>query len=216
MQHEVAGFDAVLDILEKEEWRRTTLHANHAYLKSGLDKLGYNVEASKSQIIALEAGDIRQTTTLRDALESRGVFGAIFFPPATPEKRCIIRFTLNCGLTRRELDYIIEVCDDIRLEVGMAEWRSTKRKALDQAKAAALRLRAGARRSQSNLPYPGAAASTAAGCTTGRSIVKVVPTLAVDRHAIVPPQPSIIIRQNDSPRPVPTPGRCADTNGMNT
>ncbi len=137
MQHEVAGFDAVLDILENEEWRRTYLHANHAYLKAGLDNLGYNVEASKSQIIALEAGDIRQTTTLRDALESRGVFGAIFFPPATPEKRCIIRFTLNCGLSRRELDRIIEVCADIRQEVGMAEWRSTLRKASNAAKNAA-------------------------------------------------------------------------------
>jgi CAI-1 autoinducer synthase len=136
MQHEVAGFDAVLDILENEEWRRTYLHANHAYLKAGLDNLGYNVEASKSQIIALEAGDIRQTTTLRDALESRGVFGAIFFPPATPEKRCIIRFTLNCGLSRRELDRIIGVCADIRQDVGMAEWRSTQRKASDAAKAA--------------------------------------------------------------------------------
>ncbi len=62
MQHEVAGFDAVLDIFEKEGWRRQALHANHAYLKSGLDRLGYNVEASKTQIIALEAGDIRQTT----------------------------------------------------------------------------------------------------------------------------------------------------------
>lgn len=129
MQHEVAGFDAVLDILENEEWRRVSLHANHAYLKDGLDRLGYNVEASKSQIIALEAGDIRQTTQLRDALEARGVFGAIFFPPATPEKRCLIRFTLNCGLSRAELDRIIEVCADIREEVGMAEWRSTKRKA---------------------------------------------------------------------------------------
>jgi CAI-1 autoinducer synthase len=128
MQHEVAGFDAVLDILENEDWRRTNLHANHAYLRAGLDKLGYNVEASKSQIIALEAGDIRQTTTLRDALESRGIFGAIFFPPATPEKRCLIRFTLTCGLSRRELDRIIEVCSDIREEVGMAEWRSTRRK----------------------------------------------------------------------------------------
>jgi len=134
MQHEVAGYDAVLDILENEEWRRTNLHANHAYLRQGLDKLGYNVEASKSQIIALEAGDIRQTTTLRDALESRGVFGAIFFPPATPEKRCLIRFTLNCGLGRRELDRIIEVCGEIREEVGMAEWRSTRRKASDLAK----------------------------------------------------------------------------------
>ncbi len=84
MQHEIAGFDAVLDIFEKEDWRRDKLHANHAYLKQGLDALGYNMSASKSQIIGLEAGDIRQTTALRDALEKRGVFGAIFFPPATP------------------------------------------------------------------------------------------------------------------------------------
>ena len=128
MQHEVAGFNAVLDIFQGEDWRRDKLHANHAYLRQGLDALGYNVAASKTQIIALEPGDIRQTTALRDALEKRGVFGAIFFPPATPDKRCIIRFTVNCGLSRRELDRIIEVCGEIREEVGMAEWRSTKRK----------------------------------------------------------------------------------------
>jgi len=129
MQHEVAGFAAVLDVFQTEYWRRDKLHANHAYLKQGLDALGYNVAASKAQIIALEPGDIRQTTRLRDALEKRGVFGAIFFPPATPEKRCLIRFTVNCGLSRHDLDRIIEVCDEIRDEVGMAEWRSTKRKA---------------------------------------------------------------------------------------
>jgi CAI-1 autoinducer synthase len=128
MQHEVAGFSAVLDVFKSEDWRRDKLHANHAYLKQGLDAVGYNVSASKSQIIALVPGDIRQTTQLRDALEKRGVFGAIFFPPATPEKRCLIRFTVNCGLSRHELDRIIEVCDEIRDEVGMAEWRSTKRK----------------------------------------------------------------------------------------
>jgi CAI-1 autoinducer synthase len=128
MQHEIAGFSAVLDVFQGEAWRRDKLHANHAYLKQGLDALGYNVSASKTQIIALEAGDIRQTTQLRDALEKRGVFGAIFFPPATPDKRCLIRFTLNCGLSRQELDRIISVCDEIREEVGMAEWRSTKRK----------------------------------------------------------------------------------------
>ncbi|MEI9900187.1 MAG: hypothetical protein WDN31_08730 [Hyphomicrobium sp.] len=41
---------------------------------------------------------------------------------------------MNCGLTRRELDRIIEVCADIREEVGMAEWRSTKRKPAAPAK----------------------------------------------------------------------------------
>lgn len=136
MQHEVAGFNAVLDIFQSEGWRRDKLHANHAYLKQGLDALGYNLSASKTQIIALEPGDIRQATTLRDALEKRGVFGAIFFPPATPDKRCIIRFTVNCGLSRRELDRIIEVCGEIRHEVGMAEWRSTKRKTAATSEAA--------------------------------------------------------------------------------
>jgi CAI-1 autoinducer synthase len=137
MQHEVAGFDAVLDIFKDEGWRRDAVHANHAYLRAGLDQLGYNVDASKTQIIALEAGDIRQTTQLRDSLESRGVFGAIFFPPATPEKRCLIRFTVNCGLSRRELDRIIAVCAEIRDEVGMAEWRSTRRKTTDANKTSA-------------------------------------------------------------------------------
>ncbi len=133
MQHEVAGFDAVLDVLQGEPWRRDKLHANHAYLKQGLDGLGYNVSASKAQIIALEPGDIRETTALRDALEKRGIFGAIFFPPATPDKRCLIRFTVNCGLSRQELDHIIEVCGEIRDEVRMSEWRSTKRKPGSQA-----------------------------------------------------------------------------------
>jgi CAI-1 autoinducer synthase len=128
MQHEVAGFSAALDIFESEEWRRTRLHANHSYLKSGLDALGYNVDTSRAQIIALEAGDIRQTTALRDALESRGIFGAIFFPPATPEKRCLMRFTLNCSLERADLDRVIDVCAEIREEVGMADWRSTRRR----------------------------------------------------------------------------------------
>jgi CAI-1 autoinducer synthase len=104
------------------------LHSNHHYLTQGLDDLGYNVELCKSQIIALEAGEILQTINLRDALESRDVFGAIFLPPATPTKRCIIRFTVNCGLTRDELDRVLAVCAEIRDEVDLASWPSTRRR----------------------------------------------------------------------------------------
>ncbi|MEI9900188.1 MAG: aminotransferase class I/II-fold pyridoxal phosphate-dependent enzyme [Hyphomicrobium sp.] len=45
MQHEIAGFNAVLDVFQREDWRRDKLHANHAYLRQGLDDLGYNVSA---------------------------------------------------------------------------------------------------------------------------------------------------------------------------
>lgn len=128
LAHEVAGYNAVLDIFSEEPWRRANLHANHRYLRSALDELGYNVDASHSQIIALEAGDILAVVRLRKALERRGVFGAVFFPPATPEKRCLIRFTVNCSLTRQQLDRVIEVCAEIREEVRLDEWPSTRRK----------------------------------------------------------------------------------------
>jgi CAI-1 autoinducer synthase len=128
LAHEVAGYNAALDIFASEPWRQRLLHSNHSYLTEGLDRLGYNVDLSRSQIIALEAGEILETVRLRDALEKRDVFGAIFLPPATPAKRCIIRFTVNCGLTKGELDRVLIVCADIRDEVGLASWPSTRRR----------------------------------------------------------------------------------------
>ncbi|MBT3071958.1 quorum-sensing autoinducer CAI-1 synthase [Rhodomicrobium sp. Az07] len=128
LAHEVAGYNAALDIFANEPSRQHVLHSNHRYLVDGLDSLGYNVDLSRSQIIALEAGEILQTIDLRDALEKRDVFGAIFLPPATPTKRCLIRFTVNCGLTKDELDRVLAVCAEIRDEVGLASWPSTRRR----------------------------------------------------------------------------------------
>ncbi|MGI9405741.1 MAG: alpha-hydroxyketone-type quorum-sensing autoinducer synthase [Hyphomicrobiaceae bacterium] len=128
LEHEIAGYNAVLNIFAGEDWRQEDLHANHRWLVNALDNLGYNVDASKHQIIALEAGPIRETIRLRDALEARNVFGAIFYPPATAEKRCLIRFTVNCGLTADEIRHVIQVCRDIREEVGLASWPSTRRR----------------------------------------------------------------------------------------
>lgn len=128
LQHEVAGYSAVLDIFETDGWRRERLHANHTYLKAGLDALGYNVDVSKAQIIALEAGEFDLTIRLRDALEERGVFGSFFLAPAVPDRRCLIRFTVNTSLTREQLDHVIRVCADIRDDVELASWRSTRRR----------------------------------------------------------------------------------------
>ena len=128
LAHEVAGYNAALDIFASEPSRQRILHSNHRYLTEGLDELGYNVDLCKSQIIALEAGEILDTVKLRDALEKRDVFGAIFFPPATATKRSLIRFTVNCGLTKAELERVLAVCAEIRDEVGLTSWPSTRRR----------------------------------------------------------------------------------------
>ena len=128
LPYEVAGLDAALDIIQAERWRREKLHANAEYLRPRLDELGYNLNNSKSQIISLESGTEQQTIQLKEALEARGVFGLIFCAPATPKNRAIIRFSICAGLSESDLDRVVQVCSDIRQEVDLANWPSSRRK----------------------------------------------------------------------------------------
>lgn len=128
LPHELAGLNVTLDIICEEGWRREKLHANAQYLRSSLDALGYNLNDSQSQIIALESGSEQQTIILRDALESRGIFGSVFCAPATPKNRALMRFSINCELSESDLDRIVQVCAEIRDEVDLLSWPSSRRK----------------------------------------------------------------------------------------
>ncbi len=127
LPHDVAGLDATLTVIQREDWRRKRLHANAAWLRASLEELGYNLNSSESQIVSLEAGPEQSTMKLRDALESHGIFGSVFMAPATPKNRSLIRFSVNALLTENELERIVEVCRDIREEVDMQNWPSTRR-----------------------------------------------------------------------------------------
>lgn len=128
LPHELAGLDATLQVITRSDDRRRRLHQNADYLRSGLSELGYNLELSEAQILGLEAGPELATMALRDALEARGVFGSVFCAPATPKNRSLIRLTVHSELTPLELDRVIDVCAEIRDEVGLAHWPSTRRR----------------------------------------------------------------------------------------
>lgn len=128
LPHELAGLEATLQVISAADDRRRRLHANAARLRRGLLDLGYNVELSEAQIMGLEAGPELATITLRDALESRGVFGSVFCAPATPKNRSLIRFTVNAALSHSDLDRVLAVCAEIRDEIDLASWPSTRRR----------------------------------------------------------------------------------------
>ncbi|WP_322011839.1 alpha-hydroxyketone-type quorum-sensing autoinducer synthase [Paraburkholderia sp. J12] len=129
LPHEVMGLAATLDVIEREDWRRTRLHANARYLRTRLAEFGYNLNGSEAQIIALEAGPEQQTIVLRDALEARGIFGSVFCAPATAQNRSLVRISVNAALSERELAHLVDVCEAIRDEVDMWNWPSTRRMA---------------------------------------------------------------------------------------
>lgn len=127
LPHEIAGLQVTLDVIMNDDDRRTRLHEEAKFLREGLGHLGYNI-VSQSQIISIESGPDRDTELLRDALEERDIFGSVFVAPATPKNRALIRLSLHSGLTRSELEHVLKVCEEIRDEVNMWEWKSTKRK----------------------------------------------------------------------------------------
>lgn len=128
LPHDIHGLAATLGVIRQEGWRRERLRENAAYLRRELDQLGYNLNGSECQIVSLESGTEQNTIVLRDALESRGIFGSIFCAPATPKSRALMRFSVHAGLARADLEHLVGVCREIRDEVGMAAWPSTRRK----------------------------------------------------------------------------------------
>lgn len=140
LPHEVAGLAATLDVIREEGWRRDALNANSAYVRAGLDRLGYNLNGSRSQIISLESGTEQQTIVLRDALEKRGIFGSVFCAPATPKNRAMVRLSLNSALTHEDLDRLLEACAEVRSETGFDQWPSTRRRRNEERADAAMQV----------------------------------------------------------------------------
>lgn len=130
LNHELAWFDAATDFIRVADARRAALRANTKRVREGLTGLGYNVDDGTEQIIALEAGPEPKTLRLRKALEAQGVYGAVFCAPATAKNRSLVRLTLNAGLSSKEIERLLVVCEDIRDEIDLENWTSTRRRRL--------------------------------------------------------------------------------------
>jgi CAI-1 autoinducer synthase len=120
--HEVAGLVATLKVIQEEDWRRQQLWYNTRYLRRGLTARGFAVDQSNSQIISLQCGNDAQIRAVRDALEARGIFGAVFCAPATPKNHGIIRFSVSARFREADLDRVIEACAEIARERAIDPW----------------------------------------------------------------------------------------------
>jgi CAI-1 autoinducer synthase len=96
-------------------------------MRTAFTDLGFPVHQGTEQIIALEAGTEPDTLVLRDRLEERGVFGAVFCAPATTRNRTMVRLTLHAALTDAELDHVTSVAREIAPLVKPWDWPIARR-----------------------------------------------------------------------------------------
>lgn len=137
LPHEIAALAATLEVIKRSDNSRTRLHRFSSRLREGLSELGYPVHQGTEQIIALESGTEPATMILRDLLEEREVFGAVFCAPATSRNRTMVRLTVSSALTEAELDHVLDVAAEIAPRVKPWEWPIARRAAMSRAHAMA-------------------------------------------------------------------------------
>lgn len=135
LPHEVAGLNATLDVIKTCDTERMRLQRHTRQMRASFSEWGYPIHQGTEQIIALEAGTEPDTLFLRDCLEERGVFGAVFCAPATARNRAIVRLTLSSALTDAELQYVDAVAREIAPLVRPWDWPITRRGRVAEAQA---------------------------------------------------------------------------------
>jgi CAI-1 autoinducer synthase len=136
LPHEIAALAATLEVIKRSDAERERLHHFSRRLREGLSDLGYPVHQGTEQIIALESGTEPATMILRDLLEARDVFGAVFCAPATSRNRTMVRLTVSSALTDAEIDHVLDVAAEVAPLVKPWEWPLAKRAAVARAGAA--------------------------------------------------------------------------------
>jgi len=127
LPHEIAGLSATLEVIRRADAARERLHANTRRLRRSLSDMGYPIHQGSEQIIALEVGTEFDTLALRDQLEERGVFGAVFCAPATSRNRAMVRLTLNAALTGAEMSHVESAARDVLALAKPWDWPIAKR-----------------------------------------------------------------------------------------
>jgi CAI-1 autoinducer synthase len=135
LPHEIAGLAATLEVIKRSDTERERLHQFSRQLREGLAQRGYPVHQGTEQIIALESGTEPATMILRDLLEERDVFGAVFCAPATSRNRTMVRLTVSSALTEAEMDHVLDVAAEIAPLVKPWDWPLARRAAMSRSHA---------------------------------------------------------------------------------
>ncbi len=127
LPHDLVGLAATLEVVKSSDDARKKLHANTRRMRDAFIALGYPIHQGTEQLISLEAGGEVETLALRDALESHGVFGALFCAPATSRNRAMVRLTLSAALTDAEMAHVEAVAAAIAPRVQPWDWPIARR-----------------------------------------------------------------------------------------
>ncbi len=102
-----------IDILEAEPERVTRLHEITRKMRKGYKEIGLRTTESLSPIIPITIGSDEQAFVFAQELFERGIFALPAIYPAVPRGQALIRTACMSTHEDRQLDFVLEVLDDL-------------------------------------------------------------------------------------------------------
>lgn len=112
-----AALIAAVEEAEKNSSHREKLWSNVKYLKSALDKAGFNTLSSETQIIPVLVGDEQKCEELSKKLFEEGILASCVRWPAVSWGKARLRLTVKANHTKEQLDYFIDKITKIGKEL---------------------------------------------------------------------------------------------------
>ena len=105
---------AAIDVVAGEPRRRVELLRRAGSLREKLQRQGWNVGRSASQIVPVVVGDVQQTMDLAAALRRRGLWVPPIRPPSVPEGESLLRISLSYGHTPEMIETLLAALVEMR------------------------------------------------------------------------------------------------------
>jgi len=110
---------AALKLVRENTAYKDELWSNIHYLRSGLEKAGFNLQESFGPIVPIVVGEDKSTVEMQEKLLEKGLFLQAIRPPTVPAGTSRLRFTVVRGLTKEDMDYTIETLSDEGRRAGL-------------------------------------------------------------------------------------------------
>lgn len=100
---------AALDLLQEEPERRARLWDNQRYFVERMRPFGYTLTSTQTPIVPVLVKDAERCQKFQRALRAEGIHVDAIQFPAVPVGQARLRFMLNAGHTRAQIDHVVAV-----------------------------------------------------------------------------------------------------------
>ena len=108
-----------LELLMASTELRDKVHANTAYFRENLSKLGFDVLPGTHPIVPVMLYDAKVAGEFASRMLEKGVYVVGFSYPVVPQGKARIRTQVSAGHTKEDLDFAVQCFREVKEEMGI-------------------------------------------------------------------------------------------------